>query len=102
MAAYLVVDIQRITDEQRYEQYKTKVSPDLLAAGGQYLARGGAIDVLEGDWHPSRLVIVRFESSASARRWWESQAYEPLKQMRQASTTTRMVLVEGVAEGDQR
>lgn len=97
MAAYLVVDIARVLDEHAYARYKNQVSPGLLAAGGRYLARGGPIDVLEGDWRPSRLVLVRFDSAAAARNWWSSPEYAALKELRQASTDTRMVLVDGVS-----
>jgi len=98
MAAYLIVDIARILDEAAYGRYKSQVSPGLLAGGGTYLARGGAIDVLEGDWRPNRLVLVRFDSAAVARSWWSSQDYAALKDLRQASTETRMVLVEGLSQ----
>jgi uncharacterized protein (DUF1330 family) len=99
MAAFLIVDIAQIRDESTYKHYRQQVSPGLSAAGGQYLARGGAIEVLEGGWEPTRIVLVRFDSSAAARCWWASNDYASLKQMRQASTTTNMILVEGVADG---
>lgn len=98
MAAYLVVDIANVRDERRYAQYKAEVSPGLIAAGGTYLARGGAIEVLEGDWQPNRIVLVRFDSSAAARRWWESGDYASLRRLRQESTRTNMLIVDGVAE----
>jgi len=102
MAAYLVVDIADIRDERRYVQYKAEVSPGLAAAGGTYLARGGAIEVLEGDWRPNRIVLVRFDSGAAARRWWESSDYASLRRLRQESTRTHMLIVDGVAEEDEQ
>jgi uncharacterized protein (DUF1330 family) len=98
MAAYLIVDVVRIHDPQTYERYKQQVVPSLAAAGGRYLARGGTVDVLEGDWKPSRLVVVRFDSAAEARRWWASDGYQPLRQMRQRSTDCNMLIVEGCGE----
>jgi uncharacterized protein (DUF1330 family) len=100
MAAHLIVDVTRIHDPQTYERYKKQVSPGLIAAGGQYLARGGAVDVLEGDWKPSRLILVRFNSAAEARRWWASESYAPLRAMRQASTTCNMLIVEGCSDSE--
>jgi uncharacterized protein (DUF1330 family) len=101
MAAYLIVDIARVQDEQIYSSYRQQASRGLSSAGGRYLARGGAIEVLEGDWEPKRIVLVRFDSAAAARGWWASQDYAALKHMRQASTTTNMIVVEGAAEGEQ-
>lgn len=97
MAAYLIADIASVLDENAYGRYKNQVSPGLLSAGGRYLARGGAIDVLEGDWRPNRLILVRFDSVAAARRWWSSKEYAALKELRQAATQTRMVLVDGLS-----
>jgi uncharacterized protein (DUF1330 family) len=98
MAAYLVVDLTAIHDEQTYARYRSQVSPGLEAAGGRYLVRGGEVDVIEGDWRPGRLVIVRFESKEAARQWWASREYAPLKQLRQASASTNMVLVQGLPD----
>jgi len=100
MAAYLIVDVVRIHDPQTYDRYKPQVAAGLAAAGGRYLARGGTVDVLEGDWKPNRLIVVRFDSAAEARRWWASDGYAPLRQMRQSSTDCNMLIVEGCAERD--
>jgi uncharacterized protein (DUF1330 family) len=97
MAAYLIADIARVLDENAYGRYKSQVSPGLLSAGGRYLARGGPLEVLEGDWRPNRLILVRFDSVAAARSWWSSKEYAALKELRQAATDTRMVLVDGLS-----
>ena len=98
MAAYLVVDITAIHDEQTYARYRSQVSSGLEAAGGRYLVRGGDVEVIEGDWRPGRMVIVRFDSMEAAQRWWASPEYEPLRQLRQTSASTNMVLVQGLPD----
>jgi uncharacterized protein (DUF1330 family) len=100
MAAYLLIDVANVHDSARYADYRARVSAGLEAAGGEYLVRGGAVEVLEGDWHPGRVVIVRFDSAEDARRWWSSADYAALREQRQAATTTHLVLVEGVPEGE--
>ena len=99
MSAYLIVDVTGIHDPEAYERYKKQVSPGMVAAGGRYLARGGAIDVLEGEWRPNRLVLVRFDTAGDARRWWESEDYAPMRQLRQSSTHCNMLIVNGCSEG---
>ncbi len=98
MSAYLIVDITRINDEKTYAAYRSRVSPGLEDAGGQYLVRGSPAEVLEGDWSPNRVVIVRFDSMEDARNWWSSPEYAEPKEMRQASTVTNMILVPGVED----
>ncbi|MGE3274359.1 MAG: DUF1330 domain-containing protein [Vicinamibacterales bacterium] len=98
MAAYLIVDIAAVHDEAAYAEYRNRVTPGLEAAGGRYLVRGGPLEVLEGDWHPRRLVVVRFDSVQQAKTWWASADYEPLRRQRAGATTTHMVIVEGLGE----
>ena len=99
MPAYLVVDVAAVHDAGRYARYRGEVTAGLEAAGGRYLVRGGALEVLEGDWRPGRLVVVEFPSTAAAKRWWGSPDYASLRQLRQQSTTTHMLVVEGAAPG---
>jgi uncharacterized protein (DUF1330 family) len=98
LAAFLIVEIAEVHDEEVYAKYRKAVSPNLIAAGGKYLVRGGQMDVLEGDWRPKRVVVVRFDSVEAARSWWKDPAYAELKAMRQRSTSTNMILVEGVPD----
>ena len=94
MAAYVVVDIQ-VHDPKRYEDYKRQAASSVTAFGGRYLARGGACQTLEGEWAPSRLVILEFPSLARASEWWHSELYAPIKAIRHATAASEMVLIEG-------
>jgi uncharacterized protein (DUF1330 family) len=58
--------------------------------------RGGACETLEGSWRPKRFVILEFPTVERAREWWSSEEYRPAREIREASATTDMVLVEGV------
>ena len=95
MAAYIIVEVE-VRDAARYEDYKRMVPPSLDPYGGKFLARGGAAETLEGDWSPKRMVIVEFPSAERARAWWASEEYAAAKALRQATASTRMILVEGV------
>jgi uncharacterized protein (DUF1330 family) len=95
MAAYIVVEVD-VRDGERYEDYKRMVPPTLAQYGGRFVVRGGAAETLEGDRPPGRVVIVEFPSAERARAWWGSDEYAPAKELRQATASTRMILVEGV------
>jgi uncharacterized protein (DUF1330 family) len=56
--------------------------------------------LLEGSWRPARLVLVRFGSLDEGLRWWGSDAYRPLRALRQESTEGNMVLTEGLDKGE--
>ena len=94
MTAYVVVDIE-VTDPAGYEGYKQAAPAAVASFGGKYLARGGATEVLEGDWRPHRLVILEFESVARAKEWLYSAEYEPARLVRHKTARSNMIVVEG-------
>ena len=95
MSAYIIAEVE-VTDPGTFEEYRKLVPPTIEAFGGRYVVRGGAIDGLEGDWEPSRLVIIEFDDVERAKAWHGSELYAPARALREASSNTRMVVVEGV------
>lgn len=95
MSGYVLADVTTVNDPALYQRYQALVPPSLQAFNGIYLARGGDVTVLEGSWQPRRLVIVRFESAAQARAWWDSDQYRAARAMRQAATVTNLIVVAG-------
>jgi uncharacterized protein (DUF1330 family) len=98
MPAYVIVDVD-VTDPERYERYKAATPAAIAAGGGRFLVRGGELTVLEGDWRPSRLVVLEFEDLAAAERWYESDAYQAAAKLREGGATMRMVAVQGLEPG---
>jgi uncharacterized protein (DUF1330 family) len=95
MPAYVVVDIT-VRDPVRYEDYKRLAAPTVSAYSGRYVARGGPVDVREGNWSPARLVILEFPTVERARAWWESPEYAPAKSLRQSCADAQLVITEGL------
>lgn len=95
MPAYVIVETN-ISDPEQYQKYKDASPRAVAAGGGRFVVRGGELTVLEGDWHPSRLVVLEFEDLAAAERWYESEIYQEAKQLREGAAHLRMVAVQGV------
>jgi uncharacterized protein (DUF1330 family) len=95
MPAYVIVETD-ITDPERYERYKAASPGAVASGGGRFVARGGELAVLEGDWHPSRLVILEFPDLEAAKRWYASPEYTEAKSLRAGAANLRMIAVEGV------
>src|SRR5215216_3742532 len=95
MPAYVSVETD-VTDPEQYEHYKATSPGAIAAGGGRFLVRGGELAVLEGDWQPSRLVVLEFEDLAAAQRWYESEVYQQAKKLRDGAARLRMVAVQGV------
>jgi uncharacterized protein (DUF1330 family) len=95
MPAYVIVETD-INDPEQYDRYRA-ASPDAVAAGGgRFVARGGELAVLEGDWNPKRLVILEFEDLEAAKRWYTSPEYTEAKKLREGAARLNMVAVEGI------
>ena len=95
MAAYLIADIE-VTDPEVFEQYRGQVGATIEKYGGKYLVRGGALEKVEGDWTPNRLVILEFESMERAKEWYHSEEYRGPKALRHQSTNTNAIFVDGL------
>jgi uncharacterized protein (DUF1330 family) len=96
MSAYIVVESQ-VSDPEQFSHYMAAAPEAVRAFGGEYLVRGGAIDVLEGDWHPKRLTVLRYPDMATARAMYDSPEYAAARALRAGATAMfNMVLVDGV------
>jgi len=95
MPAYLIANVE-IKDVEKITKY-LEASPEMLKKySGRFLVRGGQICVVEGNWNPKRLVVVEFDSFEKATEFWNSDAYKPLKELRQSSADTDMIIVDGI------
>lgn len=94
MPGYLIANLE-VTDPAGFEQYRQKVTPLIAQFGGRYIVRGGELDRKEGNLPLKRLVVLEFPSLDAARRFYDSPEYAPLIKIRQASTKSDLVLVDG-------
>jgi uncharacterized protein (DUF1330 family) len=85
-----------VTDPQQYEQYKKLSTLAMQAHGAEVCVRGGAVQVLEGDWTPRRVVLLKFPTAEAARAFYDSAEYRAAKAARQGAANMRMVLIDGV------
>ena len=94
---YIIVDM-RISEMEHYKQYMASAPETVAQAGGEYLARGGTVEVMEGDWKPGRMALLRFPSFAAAHGWYHGERYARARAKRAGATKFfNMVLLEGLA-----
>jgi uncharacterized protein (DUF1330 family) len=94
-SAYIIANV-RVTNAEQYEEYKKFSSAAFQANGVEVLARGGKIEVLEGDWTPDRMVLLKFDSTEAARAFYESAEYRLARNAREGAALMRMVILEGL------
>lgn len=95
MAGYVIADVE-VLDPVEYETYRQMVPATLAVYGGRFIVRGGASEVMEGDWRPRRLVVLEFDSVERARAWYESEEYRAARAIRQRTSRGSIVIVAGV------
>ena len=100
MPAYVIVDVH-IHNPDGYAAYRQLSGPSVEQYGGRFIVRGGAVEVVEGDWQPTRLVVIEFPSMEQARAWYTSPEYTEARRVRLGAADFKMIFIEGV-EAPQR
>ncbi len=95
MTAYLIVDLD-VHDASGFQEYRDKVPAFIAKYGGTYLVRGGASEVIEGDWQPHRLVMFRFPDRQAIRSMFADEDYKKLAAVRFRSSKASIVAVDGL------
>ena len=94
-SAYILANVS-VTDAGQYEEYKRLSTIAMKAHGAEVCVRGGTVEVLEGDWTPNRVVLLKFPSMDAARAFYDTPEYQAAIASRQGAAVMRMVAIEGV------
>ena len=100
--AYLIAEVEKdpskAQDSEAARRYAEEAPKSLIPFDGRYVVRGGKVQTLEGDAPTGYIVVIRFDNLEKAHAWYDSPAYEAIKPIRQNTTKSRLLLVQGVAE----
>jgi len=94
-SAYIIANVT-VTNPEQYAEYRELASIAVQAYGAEFCVRGGAVEVLEGDWTPDRTVVLKFTSMDKAKAYYHSAEYTAAIHARMGAAVMRMVVVEGV------
>ena len=97
MPAYLISDVQ-VRDAEAFQIYRTRAAASIARYGGRYLARGGAIEPLEGSWKPQAIIVVEFPNLEQARTWYRSPEYALALAVRDQALSRNLILVDGIGD----
>jgi uncharacterized protein (DUF1330 family) len=95
MPAYVIAAVNDAWDQEKLAEYRERNTDVVAEHGGRFVARGGAQELLEGEWEPKRIVIIEFPDMDAARNWYHCDAYAPLRELRRSASVTDIVVVEG-------
>ena len=95
MSGYIIANVQ-VTNPTQYEEYKKWSSAAMQATGAEVCVRGGKLEVLEGDWTPERLVVLKFPTFEAAKAFYDTPEYMKAREARADAAIMRLVVVEGL------
>ena len=84
-----------VRDAERYKDYVAAAKPAFEKHGAVFLARGGALQRLEGQAR-ARNVVIEFPSLQAAIDCYNSSEYQIAAAIRQEAAEAELVVVEGV------
>jgi uncharacterized protein (DUF1330 family) len=94
MTAYLIA-VETVHDEAMFAEYRKQVVATVEAFGGRFIARGGKLTVIEGEWQHPRTVIIEFPTREAAEGWYKSPDYQKIVGLRLKSTSGNLVILDG-------
>jgi uncharacterized protein (DUF1330 family) len=97
-AVFVVVEVVSVEDPAGLKAYAERASKLIGPSGGVILGRGGV--PVDGEAGFAPLVIERWPSESAFRAWLDSEAYQPLREIRLASATMRVAVVPISADMD--
>ena len=95
MSAYVLSSI-KVNNPDNYKEYVSKVKSVVEKFGGEYLVRGGEMNIIEGDWPNERNIVIKFPSREKAMEWYNSEEYKPIRQIRHDNAVSNSVIVDGI------
>jgi uncharacterized protein (DUF1330 family) len=93
---YIVAQID-VTGQETYCRYTDATPAAAAAFGGRFLVRGGRHEQLEGEGR-ARQVVIEFPDYASARAFYDSEAYRAVLPHALDGSRRELLVVEGVEE----
>jgi len=96
MSAYVIYNQLEVTDPDAWAEYGSKIRTQMADYGGRILAAEANAKVLEGEWSGTRNVIAEFPDMDALERWYKSDDYKPLLEMRLGASQGNLIAVNGV------
>jgi uncharacterized protein (DUF1330 family) len=91
---YVIQEIL-VTDAAKYKDYAAQATATVAAYEGKFIIRNDSVDVISGAAPAGRVVVLEFPSLAKAKAWHDSPEYQKVLPIRNASSTSRVFIVEG-------
>lgn len=94
MAAYFLLEIEKIIDKEIYWRYLEKSAPILEKFGAENIFRTKNFVPLKGNWELERIVLIKFPNKDVILKCFESEEYKSITQLREDSIQSKSLIIE--------
>jgi uncharacterized protein (DUF1330 family) len=98
MTAYALAHLRTPTAHEDVFTYIDRIQETMDPYGGRFLVHGAEVEVLEGSW-PGTVVILEFPDVSAARAWYASPDYQEILPLRTRHIDGDTLIVQGVGDG---
>ena len=98
MTAYALAHLKTPTANADLVDYLERIEGTLDPFGGRFLAHGPKVEVFEGEW-PGTVVLLEFPDTDAARAWYASPAYQEILPLRTENSDSTAAILDGVPDG---
>jgi uncharacterized protein (DUF1330 family) len=95
MPAYALAHLRTPQINDEVLEYIERIQATLDPFDGQFLVHGAEVDVKEGPW-PGTVVVIEFPDRGAAQAWYDSPAYQAILPLRTDNIDGSAVIVAGV------
>ena len=95
MPGYIIATLNSVNDPDSFAAYQKSASTVFAQYGGRFLLNSQDVEILDGDWKPSGVVVVEFESYESAKRFYYSSEYQAIIRQRFNSSDSAVIMTNG-------
>ena len=94
-SAYAIAHLRTPQLNDDVLDYLERIQATLDPFGGRFLVHGAEVEVKEGPW-PGTVVVIEFSGVDEARGWYESPAYQAILRLRTDHIDGEAIIVGGV------
>jgi uncharacterized protein (DUF1330 family) len=98
MTAYALAHLRTPSTNDDVLLYLERIQATLDPFGGRFIAHGPEVEVREGEW-AGTVVIIAFPDLDAVRAWYDSPAYQEILPLRTDHIDGSAILFEGVRPG---
>ena len=94
MSGYFVLQIEWKSSDAR-KTYVERLGDMIQKHGGDYIVASNEYRVVEGNWRPGLLIVIKFPTMKALTEWYDSAEYRSIREFRLDNARCDAVVVEG-------